>query len=142
MSTTPPTTLSRRWSLSTRVATTSTRKPSVRAKCSTPSPTTPPTPGVILGGRPIKPDELDLRWISALLYRNGVIEETGVAAGVLNHPANGVAWLANKLAPYDVQLEAGQIILGGSFTRPVPARKGDTFHVDYGNMGAISCRFV
>lgn len=77
--------------------------------------------GVILGGRPIKPDELDLRWISALMYRNGVIEETGVAAGVLNHPANGVAWLANKLAPYDVQLEAGQIILGGSFTRPVPA---------------------
>ncbi|MGF7446939.1 2-oxo-hepta-3-ene-1,7-dioic acid hydratase, partial [Klebsiella michiganensis] len=98
--------------------------------------------GVILGGRPIKPDELDLRWIAALLYRNGVIEETGVAAGVLNHPANGVAWLANKLAPYDVQLEAGQIILGGSITRPVPARKGDTFHVDYGNMGAISCRFV
>lgn len=39
------------------------------------------------------------------MYRNGVIEETGVAAGVLNHPANGVAWLANKLAPYDVQLE-------------------------------------
>ncbi len=32
------------------------------------------------------------------MYRNGVIEETGVAAGVLNHPANGVAWLANKLA--------------------------------------------
>ncbi len=54
-----------------------------------------------------------MRWISALMYRNGVIEETGVAAGVLNHPANGVAWLANKLAPYDVQLEAGQIILGG-----------------------------
>ena len=90
----------------------------------------------------LEPDELDLRWISALLYRNGVIEETGVAAGVLNHPANGVAWLANKLAPYDVQLEPGQIILGGSFTRPVAASRGDTFHVDYGNMGSISCRFV
>ncbi|WP_058910470.1 2-oxo-hept-4-ene-1,7-dioate hydratase [Entomohabitans teleogrylli] len=98
--------------------------------------------GVILGGRPVKPDALDLRWIPALLYRNGVIEETGVAAGVLNHPANGVAWLANKLAPHDVQLEAGQIILGGSFTRPVPARKGDTFQVDYGVMGAITCHFV
>ncbi|WP_315709921.1 2-oxo-hept-4-ene-1,7-dioate hydratase [Brenneria uluponensis] len=98
--------------------------------------------GVVMGGRPIKPDALDLRWIAALMYRNGVIEESGVAAAVLNHPANGVAWLANKLAPYDVQLEAGQIILGGSFTRPVPARKGDTFHVDYGVMGAISCRFV
>ncbi|MDE9542951.1 2-oxo-hepta-3-ene-1,7-dioic acid hydratase [Xenorhabdus bovienii] len=98
--------------------------------------------GVIMGGRPIRPDELDLRWVSALLYRNGVIEESGVAAAVLNHPANGVAWLANKLAPYGVQLEAGQIILGGSFTRPVPARKGDTFHVDYGAMGSISCHFV
>lgn len=98
--------------------------------------------GVVMGGRPIRPDALDLRWISALLYRNGVIEESGVAAAVLNHPANGVAWLANKLAAHDVQLEAGQIILGGSFTRPVPVRKGDTFHVDYGAMGAISCRFV
>ncbi len=97
---------------------------------------------VILGGRPIKPRDLDLRWISALLYRNGVIEESGVAAAVLNHPANGVAWLANKLAPHNVQLEAGQIILGGSFTRPVPARKGDVFHVDYGVMGSVSCHFV
>ncbi len=98
--------------------------------------------GVILGGRPIKPDALDLRWIAALLYRNGVIEESGVAAAVLNHPANGVAWLANKLADHDVQLEAGQVILGGSFTRPVAARKGDTFQVDYGVMGAITCRFI
>lgn len=71
-----------------------------------------------------------------------MIEESGVAAAVLNHPANGVAWLANKLAPYDVQLKAGQIILGGSFTRPVSARKGDSFHVDYGPMGTISCHFV
>ncbi|QCR38303.1 2-oxo-hept-4-ene-1,7-dioate hydratase [Nissabacter sp. SGAir0207] len=98
--------------------------------------------GVVLGGRPIKPDALDLRWISALMYRNGVIEESGVAAAVLNHPANGVAWLANKLAAHDVQLEAGQVILGGSFTRPVAARQGDTFHVDYGALGAISCRFI
>ncbi|MBE8596758.1 2-oxo-hept-4-ene-1,7-dioate hydratase [Xenorhabdus sp. BG5] len=98
--------------------------------------------GVIIGGRPIKPDALDLRWVSALLYRNGVIEESGVAAAVLNHPGNGVAWLANKLAPHGVQLEAGQIILAGSFTRPVPARKGDTFHVDYGVLGSISCHFV
>ncbi|MFT6405659.1 MAG: 2-oxo-hept-3-ene-1,7-dioate hydratase [Marinomonas primoryensis] len=96
---------------------------------------------IILGGRPIKIDEMDLRWVSAIMMRNGVIEETGVAAGVLNHPANGVAWLANKLAPFNVELEAGQIILGGSFTRPTPARKGDTFTVDYGPLGTVSCYF-
>jgi 2-oxo-hept-3-ene-1,7-dioate hydratase len=97
--------------------------------------------GLILGGRPFRPLEADMRWISAVLYRNGVVEESGVAAAVLNHPANGVAWLANKLARFDVQLEAGEVILGGSFTRPVPASKGDTFHIDYGQYGCISCQF-
>ena len=98
--------------------------------------------GIVLGGRPIRPMDVDLRWVSALLYRNGVIEDSGVAAAVLNHPANGPAWLANKLAPYGEYLEAGEIILGGSFTAPVPARAGDSFHVDYGPMGAISVRFA
>jgi 2-oxo-hept-3-ene-1,7-dioate hydratase len=97
---------------------------------------------LVLGGRPFKPLDADMRWISALCYRNGVIEESGVAAAVLNHPANGVAWLANKLAPHRVTLAAGEIILSGSFTRPVAARKGDTFHVDYGAYGSISCQFV
>ena len=60
-----------------------------------------------------------MRWIGALLFRNGQIEETGIAAGVLNHPANGVAWLANRLAPHDEHLAAGEVVLAGSFTRPV-----------------------
>ncbi|MDT0510229.1 2-oxo-hept-4-ene-1,7-dioate hydratase [Novosphingobium sp. MMS21-SN21R] len=98
--------------------------------------------GIVLGGRPVKPDAVDLRWVSALLYQNGVIEESGVAAAVLNHPANGPAWLANRMARHGERLEPGQIILGGSFTAPVFARAGDSFHVDYGMLGAISVRFV
>ncbi|WP_323121358.1 2-oxo-hept-4-ene-1,7-dioate hydratase [Burkholderia alba] len=97
--------------------------------------------GVVIGGRPIRPMDVDLRWVAAIMSRNGVVEETGVAAGVLNHPANGVAWLANRLARFDVTLGAGEIILGGSFTRPCPARRGDTFSVDYGPLGAIHCYF-
>ncbi len=98
--------------------------------------------GIILGGRPMRPLDTDLRWAAALLHRNGVIEETGVAAGVLNHPANGLAWLARKYAPHGVALEPGQIILAGSFTRPVPVRSSDTFHCDYGPFGSIGFRFV
>ena len=55
--------------------------------------------GIVLGGRPIRPLDADLRWIGALCFRNGQLEETGLAAGVLNHPATAVAWLANKIAP-------------------------------------------
>jgi 2-oxo-hept-3-ene-1,7-dioate hydratase len=97
--------------------------------------------GVVLGGRPVRPLEVDLRWVAAVLYRNGELEESGVAAAVLNHPANGVAWLANKLAPHGESLEAGEIILGGSFTRPIAAHPGDVFHIDYRELGSISCRF-
>ena len=98
--------------------------------------------GIVLGGRPVKPDAIDLRWVGALLHKNGVIEETGLAAGVLGHPALGVAWLANKIAPYGEQLQAGDVVLAGSFTRPTPAVAGDTFHADYGALGSVSFRFV
>jgi 2-oxo-hept-3-ene-1,7-dioate hydratase len=98
--------------------------------------------GIVLGGRPMRPDAVDWRWAGALLYKNGVIEESGLGAAVLNHPANGVAWLANKLAAYDEGLAAGEIVLGGSFTRPVACAAGDTLHADYGPLGSISVRFV
>lgn len=98
--------------------------------------------GMVLGGRPVPPDAVDLRWVSALLSRNETIEESGVAAAVLNHPATGVAWLANKLAPHGEHLEAGELILAGSFTRPMWVERGDTVHADYGPLGTITCRFV
>jgi 2-oxo-hept-3-ene-1,7-dioate hydratase len=98
--------------------------------------------GIVTGGRPVRPDAVDLRWSGAMLFKNGVIEETGLAAGVLNHPASGVAWLANKIAPYDEQLRAGDVVLAGSFTRPVTALRGDAFHVDFGRLGSIAFRFA
>lgn len=98
--------------------------------------------GIVRGGRPVRPMEVDLRWVCAVLYRNGVVEESGVAAAVLNHPANGPAWLANKLHAFGVTLEPGEIVLGGSFTAPISARSGDTFHVDYGPLGSIAVRFT
>ena len=98
--------------------------------------------GIVLGAHRMAPRAHDLRWVGALLQRNGVVEETGLAAGVLNHPAHGVAWLAAKLAPHGERLEAGDVVLAGSFTRPVAAAAGDLFHVDYGPFGSISLRFV
>ena len=97
---------------------------------------------MVLGGNPTPPHAVDLRRIGALLYRNETIEETGLAAGVLNHPGTGVAWLANKLDQHGQKLEAGEIILAGSFTRPMWVERGDAVFCDYGDMGTISCRFL
>jgi 2-oxo-hept-3-ene-1,7-dioate hydratase len=98
--------------------------------------------GVVTGGRPVKPDSVDPRWVGAMLYKNAVIEETGLAAAVLNHPATGVAWLANKLAPNDEELHAGDLVLAGSFTRPTTVLRGDVIQADYGPLGCVSMRFV
>ena len=97
---------------------------------------------IVLGGRKAAPRELDLPWCGAILRQNGVVEETGLAAGVQGHPAIGVAWLAQKLAPWGERLEAGEIVLAGSFTRPVAAKRGDRFEADYGALGAFSFQFV
>ncbi len=97
--------------------------------------------GIILGGRPMAPSDVDWRWAGAILSRNAVVEETGLGAGVMNHPANGIAWLARTLTTLGIPLVAGHIVLAGSFTRAVIARPGDTFHADYGPLGTVSVHF-
>lgn len=97
--------------------------------------------GVVLGDGRFDPRTLDLPWVAGLCRRNGAIEESGVAAAVLENPANGPAWLANKLHPHGESLEAGEVILGGSFIAPVPARPGDAFEADYGPLGRLVFQF-
>src|SRR6202140_5290970 len=98
--------------------------------------------GIVVGGGPGGPMDIDLRWVGGIMYRNAEIEETGVAAGVLGHPALGVAWLAKKLGQHGVALEVGHLVLAGSFTRVVFAKKGDTLHADFGALGGIAVQFV
>ena len=95
-----------------------------RARFSTPSSDNGAAAGIVIGGRPVGPLDVDLRWVGGIMYRNSEIEETGVAAGVLGHPALGVAWLANKLGQHGVTLEPGHLVLAGSFTRVVLRQEG------------------
>jgi 2-oxo-hept-3-ene-1,7-dioate hydratase len=97
---------------------------------------------IVVGGRTIRPMDVDIRWVGATLSKNGIIEESGVSAAVMGHPAAGIAWLVNKLHVIDAKLKKGQIVLGGSFTRPVDIKAGDVIHADYGPLGAIGVAFV
>ncbi len=97
---------------------------------------------MVVGGRTVRPFDVDIRWVGATLSKNGTIEESGVSAAVMGHPAAGVAWLANKLHPLGGKLKAGEIVLAGSFTRPVSVAAGDVIHADFGPLGAIAVSFV
>lgn len=98
--------------------------------------------GIVVGGRPVRPDAIDVRWVGAICSKNGTIEETGLAAGVMNHPAHPVAWLANQVAPPGGGLKPGQLVLSGSFTRPIEVGPGDTLQADFGPLGTVSCSFT
>jgi len=98
--------------------------------------------GIVVGAEKVNPLTTNLPWCGAILTLNGLVEETGLAAGVQGHPAVGIAWLANKLAPWGEHLKAGQIVLAGSFTKPVPAKVGDAFDADYGPLGRLQFKFI
>src|SRR5204863_9801341 len=75
--------------------------------------------GIVVGGRPIGPLGIDLRWAGGILYRNSELQEAGLAAGLPGHSAAGLVWLAHKLGQMGVSLDAGHLVLAGSFTRGV-----------------------
>lgn len=97
--------------------------------------------GVVLGERRSDPGEVDLRRVGAIVLRDGIVEETGLGAGVLNDPAEGLVWLARRLAEYGAGMEAGQVVLSGSFIRPVECPPGCRIEADFGEFGAVSIGF-
>lgn len=97
--------------------------------------------GIIMGEHRIDPSEVDLRWCGAIVKLNGVIEQTGLAAAVLDHPANGICWIAKRFAPHGIALEPGQVLLSGSFTAPIKVKAGDELVAEYGEHGELTIRF-
>lgn len=98
--------------------------------------------GYVLSEVRVDPRAIDLPWAGAMLYRNGQIEETGLAGGVMGHPAHGIRWVCKRFAPHGIGLEPGQVILAGSFTRPVTVRAGDEIRADFGPLGTIEVKFT
>ena len=98
--------------------------------------------GIVVGAQRHDPNAIDLRWAGTICFRNGEVEETGLGAGVLNDPVMGVVWLSERLEAYGQAIRAGDVVLSGSFIRPVEARSGDRFHADFGLFGDVSINFA
>lgn len=98
--------------------------------------------GIVLGTARHAPEAFDLRWVGAITARNGEVEETGLGAGVLNDPAQSVVWLARRMAQYGQSIKPGQVILSGSFIRPIECPPGSAVTADYGPFGSVQIRFA
>lgn len=98
--------------------------------------------GIVLGRERHKIDTHDLRWVPAVVSKNGAVEETGLGAGVLNDPVESVVWLARRMAQYGQKIETGHVILSGSFIRPLECPPGTEIHADYGPFGTVDIAFA
>jgi 2-keto-4-pentenoate hydratase len=96
---------------------------------------------IVLGGKITLVLGLDLRTVGMVLEKNGEIAATAAGAAVLGHPAQAVAWLANKLAVYKIPLSKGEVILSGSLTAAVPVAAGDFIRADFGLLGDVKIKF-
>lgn len=97
--------------------------------------------GIVLDDKRHGPASIDMRWVGAIVSRDGEVEETGLGAGVLNDPVESVLWLARRMARYGQRIEAGQVILSGSFIRPIECPPGTRIHADFGPFGTIEIGF-
>lgn len=97
---------------------------------------------MVVGGRCLPVDGLDLRLMGMILEKNGEIANTATGAAVLGNPAQAVAWLANKLAEFDVTLKAGEVVLPGALSAAVTVQAGDTVRATFDHLGSVSVRFA
>ncbi|RDU38742.1 2-keto-4-pentenoate hydratase [Neobacillus piezotolerans] len=96
----------------------------------------------VLGGNPKKITDIDIKQIGMALYKNGELQNTGVGAAALGDPVKCVAWLANKLAKYNIALKAGEVVLSGALSAAVVAKPGDHFRVKFAELGEVSVSFT
>ena len=98
--------------------------------------------GIVLGEERHKPGAFDLRWSGAIVRKNGAVEATGLGAAVLDDPVMGIVWLARRMGHYGQRIEAGQVILSGSFIAPLECPPGTAIDADFGAFGAVSISFA
>ncbi|WP_300514094.1 2-oxo-hept-4-ene-1,7-dioate hydratase [Aliiroseovarius sp.] len=98
--------------------------------------------GIVLGAERHAVGDFDLRWVGAITARGGEVEETGLGAGVLNDPVESVVWLARRMSQYGQRIEPGEVILSGSFIRPVECPSGTEIHADFGPFGSVDIAFA
>lgn len=97
--------------------------------------------GFVLGKERVKPADIDIKNIDAVLTCNGEQIAAGRSDAVLGNPVTAVAWLAQKVESFGVRLKAGDIVLPGSCTRAIDAHPGDNFRAEFSGLGSVSLQF-
>jgi len=97
--------------------------------------------GFVVSSQRMRPGDVDLSRMGAVLYQNDEPEDSGMFPLILRRPELSLVWLAGALAERGRAIEAGEIVMSGSIIKPYPAARGDRFVFDFGDQGNIALRF-
>ncbi len=100
------------------------------------------TGGIVVGQQITRPANLDLALEGVIAGINGEHVASGTGVEVLGNPLNAVAFIANKLAEFDMALPAGSIIMTGSVVAGFPVKSGDDVSIAFTHLGHLDVRFA
>lgn len=91
---------------------------------------------IVLGGRLVSAERLDLQFEGMVLRVDGEVADTATGAAISGSPAAAVAWLARQAGG----LPAGSIVLSGGLTAAVPLRPSSVVIAEFANLGRVCLR--
>lgn len=97
---------------------------------------------IAVGAVPLDVTPEALSDIQASLLINGEVKGSGSGSDVMGDPIAPLVWLANTLGNEGVALEAGQLILPGSFCGAESVVAGESATADFGELGSLTVKFV
>ena len=98
--------------------------------------------GIVVGGPLCSPHGIDLRLEGMVISINGEVRGSATGVEVMGNPLNAVALVANTIAAFGAKLEAGMLIMTGSFIGNLPVAPGDDVRVEFTRVGNVTARFV
>ncbi|WP_433324067.1 2-keto-4-pentenoate hydratase [Spirillospora sp. CA-294931] len=96
----------------------------------------------VLGNRPVRLEDADLRLCGMVLERRGEQVSTGTGAACLGHPLNAALWLADTLVRVGRPLRAGDTVLTGALGPMVAAVPGDVLEARVEGLGDVRVAFA
>jgi 2-keto-4-pentenoate hydratase len=97
---------------------------------------------IVISGRSVPVDDVDLRLLGMVFTRDGEVIATGAGAAALGNPAAAVAWLVRTLHPLGDSLPAGSIVMTGALHAAVPVVAGETYRAEFDRLGPVTARIV
>jgi len=90
----------------------------------------------------LRPENRDLAGARVRILVNGAQREEASGAEVMGDGALlSIVWLANKLAEFGRSLEAGMLVMSGSFTKQYALARGDVIEASFEPFGSVRARF-